>query len=81
MTITLLLFAPSFFLASHGVLAAPAPSFFFLAAQETEKPVCKDKTGVAWVHPFTDALKKSKDSGRLLLIKPIAFGTDDAGGW
>jgi hypothetical protein len=46
-----------------------------------EKPCTKDKTGVAWTHPFTDAQKKSKDSSRLLLIKPIAFGTDDAGGW
>ncbi len=51
-----------------------------LHAQD-ESPVCKDKTGLAWTHPFTDAQKKAKESGRLLMIKPIAFGTDDAGGW
>ena len=43
--------------------------------------VCKDKTGLAWIHPFSDAQKKAKDSGRLLMIKPIAFGTDADGGW
>ena len=48
---------------------------------QDERPVCKDKCGIAWVHPFTDALKKAKDSGRLLMIKPIAFGTDGDGGW
>ncbi len=51
-----------------------------LAVQE-EKPTCKDKTGVAWVHPFTEARKKAKETGRLLMIKPIAFGTSKDGGW
>ena len=58
-------------------------TLLLFAAQlvQDEAPVCKDKTGLAWIHPFSDAQKKAKDSGRLLMIKPIAFGTDDAGGW
>ena len=51
-----------------------------LPAQDAD-PRCKDRSGVAWVHPFAEALKKAKASGRLLLIKPIAFGTTADGGW
>ena len=57
------------------ILAGP----WVVASQE--KPVCKDKTGVAWVLPFTSARGKSTDLSRLLLIKPIAFGTTKDGGW
>ena len=40
-----------------------------------------DKTGLDWVLPFDKALAKAKAEKRLLLIKPIAFGTSPDGGW
>ena len=40
-----------------------------------------DKTGMAWVHPFEQALEKAKTDVRLLMIKPVAFGTTPDGGW
>ena len=40
-----------------------------------------DKTGMAWVHPFNEALEAAKTRGRLLMIKPVAFGTTPDGGW
>ena len=58
-----------------------AAAFLVAALAQEEPATCKDKTGVAWVHPFADALKKAKASGRLLMIKPIAFGTSKDGGW
>lgn len=41
----------------------------------------RDKTGMPWVHPFKHALAKAKAEGRLLMIKPVAFGTTPDGGW
>jgi hypothetical protein len=41
----------------------------------------RDRTGIDWVLPFPAAQKKAKDGQRLLLIKPIAFGTSKDGGW
>jgi len=41
----------------------------------------RDQTGIQWVLPFPEALKKAKAERRLLLIKPIAFGTSKDGGW
>lgn len=43
---------------------------------------CKrDCTGIEWTLPFKAAVEKAKKENRLLLIKPIAFGTDRSGGW
>ncbi|KAF0241129.1 MAG: hypothetical protein FD180_4608 [Planctomycetota bacterium] len=43
---------------------------------------CKrDCTGIEWTLPFKAALEKAKKEKRLLLIKPIAFGTEKNGGW
>lgn len=42
---------------------------------------CKDKTGIEWVLPFPKALAEAQRSERLLMIKPIAFGTEKSGGW
>ena len=50
-------------------------------AQADESCLSKDKTGMAWVHPFESALEKAKSENRLLLIKPVAFGTSQDGGW
>ena len=40
-----------------------------------------DHTGIRWVLPFTAAKAKAHEEQRLLLIKPIAFGTSKDGGW
>lgn len=40
-----------------------------------------DHTGIAWALPFDRARAAGRQNRRLLLIKPIAFGTDAAGGW
>ena len=42
---------------------------------------CRDKTGMKWVLPFKQAHAAAKERGRLLMIKPIAFGTTPDGGW
>lgn len=52
----------------------------FVLAQE-DHPLTKDKTGMRWALPFTEALEQAKDQTRLLLIKPVAFGTTPDGGW
>ena len=49
--------------------------------QEQESALDKDKSGMKWVLPFTAAKKASADGRRLLLIKPVAFGTSPDGGW
>ena len=41
----------------------------------------KDKTGMRWVYPFNKARLKAKADNRILLVKPVAFGTDRKGGW
>jgi len=44
-------------------------------------PLAKDHTGIRWYLPFRTARDASADQGRLLLIKPVAFGTTLDGGW
>ena len=44
-------------------------------------PLRKDKTGMRWVLPFTAALDYAKQTKRVLMIKPVAFGTEKSGGW
>ncbi len=46
-----------------------------------EPRAVRDQTGVQWVLPFRAAAAKAEADGRLLLIKPIAFGTAADGGW
>jgi hypothetical protein len=40
-----------------------------------------DRTGIRWVSPFAEAKKKAEAEQRLLLLKPIAFGTEKNGCW
>ena len=40
-----------------------------------------DHTGIRWAMPFRGARERAKAEQRLLLIKPIAFGTEKSGGW
>ena len=49
-------------------------------AQE-EHPLQKDKTGIQWVLPFEKAKEKASQKERLLMIKPVAFGTSVQGDW
>ena len=46
-----------------------------------DHPLAKDRTGIQWVLPFTEARQKAADLDRLLMIKPVAFGTSKEGGW
>ena len=48
---------------------------------DNELPFAPDQTGLDWVLPFKKALAKAKQEKRLLVIKPIAFGTAKDGGW
>lgn len=52
-----------------------------LVAASCTSPVERDHTGIQWELPFSAALKKAQEQHRLLLIKPIAFGTSKDGGW
>ena len=51
------------------------------AALADDHPLVKDRTGMKWVLPFTKAQATAREQGRLLLIKPVAFGTSPDGGW
>ena len=46
-----------------------------------DHPVRHDRTGIAWQVPFATALAKAKAQQRLLVIKPVAFGTTADGCW
>lgn len=59
------------------VVALPAH-----AQQGSEKlPFAPDQTGLEWVLPFKKTLAAAKQQDRMLVIKPIAFGTAKDGGW
>ena len=55
--------------------------FFASMLHAGDHPLTKDRTGMKWELPFKAALEKAKAEGRLLLIKPVAFGTSPDGGW
>ncbi len=46
-----------------------------------QNPLQLDKTGMRWVLPFTRARKVAAERKRLLMIKPVAFGTSPDGAW
>ena len=52
-----------------------------VASAENDHPLSKDRTGMTWVLPFKQAQKTAAEQKRLLLIKPVAFGTSPDGGW
>ena len=53
-----------------------------LAAQGAdEHPLSLDRTRLEWVLPFETARTRAKEEARLLMIKPVAFGTTPDGGW
>ena len=51
------------------------------AADLARHPLTRDRTGLTWVLPFEAAREAARERGRLLLIKPVAFGTTPDGGW
>ncbi len=56
-----------------AALSTPAPA--------QQSPGCNDRTGIRWDLPFERAKTRSVAENRILLIKPIAFGTSADGGW
>ncbi len=46
-----------------------------------QHPLQLDKTGMRWVLPFTRARQVAAERKRLLMIKPVAFGTSPDGAW
>lgn len=50
------------------------------AAQDAADPAC-DRNAIAWVLPgdFPQALARARQEQRILVIKGISFGVDDAG--
>jgi hypothetical protein len=59
----------------------PKPKTKEPGAQPKAHPLHKDKTGLLWVLPFTAAKAKAVAGTRILMIKPVAFGTSADGGW
>jgi hypothetical protein len=54
--------------------SAPAPQ------AATCQPMA-DQTGIEWTFPFERALERAKRENRILMVKPIAFGTTRDGNW
>ena len=46
-----------------------------------DHPLKKDRTGMEWVLPFSKARQQAAELKRILMIKPVAFGTTPDGGW
>jgi len=46
-----------------------------------QAPVCQDTTAIRWFLPgqFKDAQAHAEKTGRILMIKGIAFGVDEVG--
>ena len=40
-----------------------------------------DHTGIEWTFPFEEAYQRAQREHRILMVKPIAFGTTRDGGW
>ena len=59
-----------------AILAIP-----FSAFAEDKASDCTDKTAVSWYFPgdFEAARKAAEQQNRILMIKGIAFGVDEAG--
>jgi len=56
-------------------------SALLAAGLPAQDAACKDRTGIRWVLPFSKAKARAAKAHRLLVIKPIAFGTSPDGGW
>ena len=70
---------PRVYTSTMRITLALLPFFLFASPGSGGEPL--DKTGVRWVAPFDKALEQAKTQKRLLMIKPVAFGTAPDGGW
>jgi len=52
-----------------------------LHGPETDHPLALDRTGIEWTVPFDAARERGEQTRRLLLVKPVAFGTTPDGCW
>lgn len=61
--------------------AAAVGCLFWAVPSPAAEPACQDTTAIAWFLPgqFEEARKAAEKQGRLLMIKGIAFGIDEAG--
>ena len=64
---------------ARGAIVSAALGWTLLVALAPEGEL--DHTGIRWAMPFRRARERAKAEQRLLLIKPIAFGTEKSGGW
>ena len=64
-----------------GLTVAVALHGAAVAQKDKPNPLLKDKTGMKWVLPFSKAVDYAKKHKRVLMIKPVAFGTEPSGGW
>lgn len=68
--------------ATTGFTQPPADDTPLASHEQSEDDgLVLDQTGIRWYRPFADALAAAEATDRLLLIKPIAFGTNRAGCW
>lgn len=65
-----------FAIAAAGLLVAT-----FSRPALAQSSTCNDRTGIRWQLPFEAAKARSVAEQRILLCKPIAFGTTKDGGW
>jgi hypothetical protein len=67
-------------LARFALLVTVSAAPLAQAHQETPPLGC-DRTAIEWFLPgdFSSALEKAKESRRILVIKGISFGVDEAG--
>lgn len=63
------------------VFGAVSPARAQQAADAADSPLSLDRTGLNWVLPFEKARTTAGENNRLLMIKPVAFGTSLDGGW
>lgn len=67
----------------HRLLLIPALLLVFLSCTHADDTIksCENTLAINWVLPghFDDALKQANAQQRLIMIKGIAFGIDDAG--
>ena len=77
-----LLIAP-FVVVAAGCKAPQAPRAvpFRVDRHGAANALEQDRTGLRWVLPFPAAREKARAEKRLLMIKPVAFGTSRTGDW
>ena len=51
------------------------------SSSSNDHPMRHDRTGIEWEVPFAAARAMAEEENRLLVIKPVAFGTTASGCW